>query len=513
MNVSSKRSPVLLLVMALLGSGSRATSQEAAEDGALHHTPPPCLDTDVFTLIEARADSVEQARRVGRATLRFKAESDADWYAIEFRPPDGAVFQAALPKPLPEAVRVSYYITWGDPERRTPEFTVPVLMGGCPGARVAPASLTDGIPVERTADGQDAIPAGFSDEGIHARGGWPFVTVGLVAAGGAGAGFAVAASNNESAAPAPPPVEPGAPRACFQPDPIPDIDSGDRIRFDASCTTPVSVTSYRWNFGDGTTASGSSVEHLFRPGGIYTVTLTVSDGARSDTRSGVVRVLATPLACFITAPDPPRIATNESINFNAECSLGDRDGGSTSITTYAWDFGDGRPGAEGVFVSRQFPEADTYGVSLTVTNEDGRQDTKTVFVVAEASSAARRLKAKGGVELRFTSHLEVPAGDAARAQVVLNGSGSDTTRSNTPHQHRFQARSGKNVLEARLISKASPGEGRWRFDFDASQTLVPGTLRVEAGQVLALEARAVVFRVTGDTAPVLRFTFELNPQE
>ena len=64
---------------------------------------------------------------------------------------------------------------------------------------------------------------------------------------------------------------------------------------------------YAWDFGDGQTASGSSVEHLFRPGGIYTVRLTVSEGQRTDNTTRVVRVRATPVACFTTTPDPPRI--------------------------------------------------------------------------------------------------------------------------------------------------------------------------------------------------------------
>jgi hypothetical protein len=72
---------------------------------------------------------------------------------------------------------------------------------------------------------------------------------------------------------------------------------------------------------------------------------------------------------------------NESIDFNADCSVGDRDGGPTFITAYNWTSGDGDDG-EGRFV--RISARPTSRVTLTVTNEDGRQDRTTQFVVVEA---------------------------------------------------------------------------------------------------------------------------------
>ncbi len=81
------------------------------------------------------------------------------------------------------------------------------------------------------------------------------MTLGIMAAAAGGAGVAALVISGDETAPengggAIP--NPEAVRACFTPDPIPDIDSGETILFDASCTTPTTVTTYQWNFGSST---------------------------------------------------------------------------------------------------------------------------------------------------------------------------------------------------------------------------------------------------------------------
>jgi len=49
------------------------------------------------------------------------------------------------------------------------------------------------------------------------------------------------------------------------------------------------ITRYAWNFGDGGTGTGSSVRHTFAKGGIYKVTLNVSDGTYSDECLALIR--------------------------------------------------------------------------------------------------------------------------------------------------------------------------------------------------------------------------------
>ncbi len=56
-------------------------------------------------------------------------------------------------------------------------------------------------------------------------------------------------------------------------------DVGQDVRFDASPSLDPdgTVTSYSWDFRDGTSGAGQTVAHEFQSPGTYTVTLTVTD--------------------------------------------------------------------------------------------------------------------------------------------------------------------------------------------------------------------------------------------
>ena len=63
--------------------------------------------------------------------------------------------------------------------------------------------------------------------------------------------------------------------------PEPALDAGDSTTFDGAGSSDLdgSITGYTWNFGDGTTAQGAVVSHVYAAG-TYAVTLTDDAEAR-----------------------------------------------------------------------------------------------------------------------------------------------------------------------------------------------------------------------------------------
>lgn len=113
-------------------------------------------------------------------------------------------------------------------------------------------------------------------------------------------------------------------RGClpFEFKPIPSINSVD------------SAVSYRWDFGDGATATGRLPTHTYTVQGTYTVTLTLttSTGCTETTRiAGAVKVGTKPTAAFSTSTTD--VCASQSIQFNNESP--------DPTDEYLWQFGDG----------------------------------------------------------------------------------------------------------------------------------------------------------------------------
>jgi len=128
------------------------------------------------------------------------------------------------------------------------------------------------------------------------------------------------------------------------------------------------IVSYEWNFGDGSTASGPVVSHVYETAGKYTVTLTVTDEAgATGQRQVAVQVEGPPEAAF-TIDAPSHVAPCVVI-LDATAS---RDGDG-NIVSYRWDFGDGQAveGPTLVKITHGYSVGGSYTVTLTVTDDDG----------------------------------------------------------------------------------------------------------------------------------------------
>ena len=152
----------------------------------------------------------------------------------------------------------------------------------------------------------------------------------------------------------------------------------------ASYDSDGTITSYAWQYGDGSTDTGSVVSHVYTVAGTYTVRLTVTDDdGATDTETRTLTVSATsnqpPTAAFSFSPTSA--APGDWFQFNGSASS-DADG---TIVGYAWQFGDGSTDS-GPVAYHAYTSTGTYTVRLTVTDDDGATDVETHTVVVTSGA-------------------------------------------------------------------------------------------------------------------------------
>ncbi|MFA5331591.1 MAG: PKD domain-containing protein [Methanoregula sp.] len=141
---------------------------------------------------------------------------------------------------------------------------------------------------------------------------------------------------------------------------------------DSSTNTP---SSWVWSFGDGSTSTLQAPSHTYVNAGTYTVTLTATNAAGSDTHtenSYISVTLSPPATSFTTN------ATSGVVPFTVAFT----DTSTNSPTSWYWKFGDGTTNSTRNPVYT-YDEIGTYIVTLTSTNSAGSNvsaETKTITV-------------------------------------------------------------------------------------------------------------------------------------
>ena len=144
------------------------------------------------------------------------------------------------------------------------------------------------------------------------------------------------------------------------------------VNFDASDSydSDGSISSYSWDFDDGSIDSGKNVTHTFDRSKNYTVYLTVEDDDGTiDSSTAVIYASSnqSPNANFTANPDNGEAPLE--VSFDASESS-DPDG---TIKYYNWEFGDGSTGF-GINVQHTFDDENSYMVKLTITDNEGSSD-------------------------------------------------------------------------------------------------------------------------------------------
>ncbi len=123
------------------------------------------------------------------------------------------------------------------------------------------------------------------------------------------------------------------------------------------------VSSWNWDFGDGSSSTEQHPSHTFVAAGAYSITLTATGpgGVGQFTRDNyVLTFVSPPVAEFSIAADKGLAPV--TVDFT--------DASTGSITAWSWDFGDGGTSTEAE-PTHVFTVAGTYSPSLTVTGPGG----------------------------------------------------------------------------------------------------------------------------------------------
>ncbi len=149
----------------------------------------------------------------------------------------------------------------------------------------------------------------------------------------------------------------------FSPTPV---NVGETVNFNAEGIRPGpgrTIVQFSWNFGDGGTASGFQVSHVFATSGTFTVTLSVRDDAnQGQTFTKTVAV---------GTGNPTAVLTINKAGGNSIIGDGSASTavGSATIVNYRFAWGDGNTDSgTAAVVNHTYASAGTFTVRLTVTD-------------------------------------------------------------------------------------------------------------------------------------------------
>jgi PKD repeat protein len=143
-------------------------------------------------------------------------------------------------------------------------------------------------------------------------------------------------------------------------------------------TSTGAPTAWRWDFGDGSSATTQNAAHTYTAAGTYTVILTATNAGGSTNATSTVAVKAAPVA-------PTAAFSSSTTSGQAPLPVQFTDTSTGAPTAWRWDFGDGSS-ATTQNAAHTYTAAGTYTVTLTATNAGGSTNATSTVVVKSAAS-------------------------------------------------------------------------------------------------------------------------------
>lgn len=146
------------------------------------------------------------------------------------------------------------------------------------------------------------------------------------------------------------------------------------VNFTNTSTGTSAGCTYSWNFGNSSTSPLPSPSTTYLSPGIYTVTLVVTCGGVTSTKTATITVHPNPTVDFVA--NDTSVCPGTPVTFTSTSVLGVPGAGS-----YLWNFGDGGTGSTSP-VTHTYAAPGYYNVTLAATNSQGcvNSVTKGAFV-------------------------------------------------------------------------------------------------------------------------------------
>jgi PKD repeat protein len=149
------------------------------------------------------------------------------------------------------------------------------------------------------------------------------------------------------------------------------------------------VVDYAWSFGDGSTATGATVDHLYAQDGVYTVTLTVTDN------DGLTDTVTTQAVVANVAPTLGALPTASLIVGESYVATGSFSDPGADAWIASVDFGDGSGASplaltgNAFSLSHPYLAAGVFTLTVRVSDDDATAATsQTVSVLSRAQATA-----------------------------------------------------------------------------------------------------------------------------
>ena len=256
------------------------------------------------------------------------------------------------------------------------------------------------------------------------------------------------------------------------------------------------LTSYAWDFGDGTTSTAQVPSHTFAAEGTYPVSLTVTDDV------GATGTAATPVKVGITPQPPVPSFTVSCTHLDCQVDASASMAPTSTIQSYSWDFGDGTSAGTDPVTTHSYAADGSYPITLTVNSANGLNASTSQTVNVTAIAPPISFVGESDKNLNATSWtVQVPSAVVAGDGLVLSASANSATANLSPSGSGWSLVGSKvaSSIVTRVWQKVATGTDAGSSVTFTAPSLIKANIVLLAYHGTAASAPVGAFAVAGAT--------------